>query len=175
MSRRKILFTCVLVLSALLVVYDMLIRYSRITNPAGIFIPVLLMMAAWCFVGGWIGWNIVQVLGERMSRLYWPKETVVPPPLYFLTESYEQQGRIGEALQEYQKILRYHPQELQAYVGQLRCQAALGLPPSRLWKLYDRSFRMLESDVEKQILTREYEKLADAMKAIPADQRSIGP
>lgn len=159
MSRAKILFTCILVLSALVVVHDMLGRFTRITSPAGIFIPVLAIVGAWCLVGGWIGWHLVQILGERMGRLYWPKQTVIPPPLYFLTESYEQQGRIAEALQEYQKIIRYHPGELQAHIGQLRCHAILGLPPLRLWKIYKHSFRQLESDREKQLLTQEFEKL----------------
>jgi hypothetical protein len=89
MNRTKMLFIGVLVLSAVLVVYDMLGRFSRITSPAGIFIPVLAIAGACCLLGGWIGWHVVQMLGERMGRLYWAKQTVIPPPLYYLTESYE--------------------------------------------------------------------------------------
>ena len=159
MSRTKILFACVLVLSALLIAYDGLVRFTRTTSAAAIFLPVLVIVGAWILVGGWIGWRIVQMLGERMGRLYWPKETVVPPPLYFLTESYERQGRNRDALHEYEKILRYHPQELQAHIKRLRCCAIMGMDPLGLWKIYGKSFKQLESDSEKQLLTQEYEKI----------------
>jgi len=35
----------------------------------------------------------------------------------------------------------------------------MGMDPLGLWKIYGKSFKQLESDSEKQLLTQEYEKI----------------
>lgn len=63
---------------------------------------------------------IAAFLAEPFAELYMPKGEVIPPPLYYLVEKYESEGRFDEALAEYQKILRYHPQDYPAHEGRMR-------------------------------------------------------
>jgi hypothetical protein len=84
-----------------------------------------------------VAYPIATFLAEPFARLYMPKGEVVPPPLYYLVEKYELEGRIGEALTEYQKILHYHPQEYPAHEGRMKL-AIHGLRDVELARKYYR-------------------------------------
>lgn len=83
---------------------------------------------------------IAAFLAEPFARLYMPKGEVVPPPLYYLVEKYEVEGRLGEALTEYQKILQYHPQDYPAHEGRMKL-AVHGLRDVDLARQYYRESR----------------------------------
>lgn len=106
---------------------------------AGTTAWMLLGFAAMIAAATVVAYPIAAFLAEPFVRLYMPKGEVVPPPLYYLVEKYELEGRIDEAHAEYLKILQYHPQEYPAHEGRMRL-AVHGLRDVELArKYYDES------------------------------------
>ncbi len=60
------------------------------------------------------------------SGIFFPQETEVAPPDYNLVQVYREQGRYEEAIEQYMKIIKNHPEELLAYIGAIQCAHLLG-------------------------------------------------
>lgn len=55
-------------------------------------------------------------LGDLAGRLFFPEARFSRPPLsYRLAEFYTREGRIGEAVEQYEGIIRHYPGERRAY------------------------------------------------------------
>lgn len=63
---------------------------------------------------------IAEVIGIWVSRFYMPAATGIPPLSYVLAERYELERQWEKSLNEYQKIIHYHPKELPAHLGRMR-------------------------------------------------------
>lgn len=107
---------------------------------AGTTAWMLLGFAAMITAAIVVAFPIASFLAEPFARLYMPKDEVVPPPLYYLVEKYELEGRFDEAHAEYLKILQYHPQEYPAHEGRMKL-AVHGLRDVELARIYYRESR----------------------------------
>lgn len=59
-------------------------------------------------------------LADVMEMIFFPSGGhYTPPALYKLPQWMIKQGRYGDALAEYEKILKHHPQDVAAYEGRL--------------------------------------------------------
>lgn len=60
------------------------------------------------------------------SGLFFPEGNEVAPPDYNLPQVYREQGRYDEAIEQYMKIIKNHPEELLAYIGAIQCAHLAG-------------------------------------------------
>lgn len=118
----------------------------------GVFGATLLTLA--CFITGAIlvARPIAEFVASPMDQLYNPPGEVIPPPLHYLIEKYEKEGRIAEAMNEYAKVLRHHPQEYPAHERRLRLavHALRDLPMAR--RFYQESLHTLTHDQAREDL-----------------------
>jgi len=84
--------------------------------------------------------RVCEFIGETFSGLIHPNDHFTKPPLsYRLARYYAAQQRLGEAVTEYENIIRYYPNERAAYhelVGIARSAGQAGLE-----RKYVRKFR----------------------------------
>lgn len=67
--------------------------------------------------GGFLIWPVGKLLVSAFEMIFWPQDAYKAPPNFKLPEWYCQQGRYGDALEEYEKIVSNYPQELDGWVG----------------------------------------------------------
>lgn len=145
-------------LSMSIAIFDAFRRASYVTHWSGMTVPYLMLIMCYIIPAAWIGWHLTQILGERVSRLYWPRETVIPPPLYYLIELHLKRGDLDKALFEYEKILHYHPEELQAHLGRLELMAAIQSSSQQIEKVYLKSFKALKAEEDRIALNAHYSR-----------------
>ncbi|NJK92149.1 MAG: hypothetical protein HC904_10150 [Blastochloris sp.] len=118
----------------------------------GVFGWALITFAPFLVMAIMVAGPIAEFLSLPFERLYMPSARVIPPPPWFLIEKYELEGRVVEAMEEYAKVLRYHPQEFQAHVGRMKL-AVHGLRDLKLARdYYKKSLTNLEDEVARNEL-----------------------
>jgi hypothetical protein len=87
-----------------------------------------------------------------INSLIFPGGSIVPPPDYTLARLYRKQWRYRESVEEYFKILEYHPEELTAYLeGIATATEAHGVRTrERFYRLGLRKLRSTEARVQLQ-------------------------
>jgi|GEM_PF-2136844 len=86
----------------------------------GVFAWMLFAFAAFIPMAILVARPIAEFLASPVDQLYMPKGEVIPPPPWYLIEKYEKEVRFAEALEEYAKVLHYHPQEYPAHEGRIQ-------------------------------------------------------
>lgn len=70
---------------------------------------------------------LAQWIVTPFVRMLFPEDhNYTPPPLYSLARHYCKQGRFEEAIRQYHKILKHHPQEIEAYLELVQLLLILG-------------------------------------------------
>ena len=89
-----------------------------------------------------VDWAVVP-LNRLIDAVLLPGETGIPPADYTLARFYVQQLRYDEAVEEYFKIIHYHPRELPAYLeGMLTAGQAQQIPLiEKIHRMGRRAFR----------------------------------
>ena len=100
-----------------------------------------------------VGWILTPIHGVIDSILL-PGETGTPPADYTLARFYVQQLRYDEAVEEYLKIIHYHPRELPAYLeGMMTAGQSQQVPLiEKFHRLGRRAFR--SAKIRAQLQTR---------------------
>lgn len=70
-----------------------------------------------------VGWAVMPI-HRALDAVLLPSETLRPPVDYTLARLYHRQMRYAEACEEYFNVLRYHPQEVAAYLGGIEAATA---------------------------------------------------
>ncbi len=107
---------------------------------AGLLVTVLLVSPE---VAGWA----LSPINRLIDAVLLPSETGLPPADYTLARMYRQRMRYDEACDEYLKIIRYHPQELRAYLEGMNTAGAsrqIELA-AKFYRLGQREFRRIET------------------------------
>jgi len=89
------------------------------------------------------------------ENLLYPSDSQRPPPDYTLTRLYCEQERYGEALEQYQQILRYHPQELLAYVEAITLAFEVG-EEATANKIYRKALMRLRAPQAREQVRRTF-------------------
>ncbi len=124
----------------------------------------------------------VSPISHLLDSILLPSETVPPPVDFKLARFYGQSLRYDEACEEYEKILRYHPDNAEACLEGIRAAALAGNEP-RARKFYQRAQRLMRSDDQRHLLEAVYaarhQLLSDAGEAepetLPAGTDATGP
>ncbi len=90
------------------------------SSPAEPGVWLLLAAAMLIVVAIHAAFPISEFIGTWVSRFYMPAATEIPPVSYVLAEQYELEHKWEKSLNEYQKIIHYHPKELPAHLGRMR-------------------------------------------------------
>ncbi|MDD5261565.1 MAG: hypothetical protein PHD76_06910 [Methylacidiphilales bacterium] len=99
---------------------------------------------------------IAEYLGEFAGRLYMPITKVTPQPLWYLVEYLLEKERYEDALEEYNKILHYHPQELRAHLGRLELLIVHYRDFDAAQKAFRNSLKKLKEPKDRDALTASY-------------------
>lgn len=91
------------------------IRPDSITGMSPIFVAIgQLLVAVFCLKD-----ILVEVVSYPVRNffggIFYPQETVIPPPNYNLAVLYREQDRLDEALEVYLGIIKHHPEDVLAY------------------------------------------------------------
>lgn len=104
-----------------------------------------------------VAWPLAEFLSIPFQRIYFPHVEDKPAPAYQLAEWYLQQLRFEEALQEYHKIVRYHPRELVARCIEIELLVAKFGEYSRARRSFRRGMRMAREQNDRAQLTNAYQ------------------
>ncbi len=103
------------------------------------------------------GWPFASFFAIPFERIYFPHSEVRPAPAYSLAEWYLDQHRFEEALAEYEKILRHHPQELAARCIHVELLVARFDDPEGARKSFRRGMRRLRSEEDRVALAEAFQ------------------
>ena len=101
-----------------------------------------------------VGWALVPLHG-LVDRLLMPSESEPPPAAFKLARYYASLLRHEEACDEYAKIIRYHPEETDAYLEGIR-EAFLAGDPAQAKKFYQKGRRVMRTRGERSLLRGVY-------------------
>lgn len=90
---------------------------------------------------------------ESLMKIFLPAHHYSPPPLYSLPEKYLKEKRTEEAIQEYRKILHYHPTELPAYLALIKIYHSLNCPQDAETMLTQARKHISQPDALQQLNT----------------------
>ena len=101
-----------------------------------------------------VAWALVPLDG-LVNRLLLPGESEPPPAAFKLARYYAMQLRHEEACEEYAKIIRYHPEETDAYLEGIR-EAFLAGDQALAKKFYRWAKRYMRTRNERKLLQGVY-------------------
>ena len=101
-----------------------------------------------------VGWALLPLTG-LLDRLLLPSESEPPPAAFKLARYYAGLLRHEEACEEYAKIVRYHPEETDAYLEGIR-EAFLAGNEAAAKKFFRAAQRYLRAPHERQLLESMY-------------------
>jgi len=107
---------------------------------------------------------------RAINSLIFPGGTIVPPADYKLARLYRKQWRYKESVDEYFKILEYHPDELSAYLEGIATAAEARAPKTRE-RFYRLGLRKLRAASDRDQLQQAFAesvsgRVADAAPAL---------
>ena len=132
-------------------------RSDQITALAGcLFGMAFLISAVVMIVPEAVPWAAAPLLA-LLDAIYLPGASDPPPLNYKTARFYRQQCRWEEAVQEYRKIVHYHPRELVAYIEGIETAFEAGEHKAAV-QLYRKGCRRLRSKEDRLRLQRVYEE-----------------
>jgi tetratricopeptide (TPR) repeat protein len=135
------------------------------SSAIGAFPWLLLAAAMLIIVAVLVAFPIAEVIGTWVSRFYMPAASGIPPVSYILAERYELERQWEKSLNEYQKIIDYHPKELPAHLGRMRV-ILRGFEDVKLAESYFRkSQKQFQEQESCDTLSKEWEKLCAEQQA----------
>lgn len=105
-------------------------------------------------------------LSSIFESLFWPTDTYLPPPLFKLAAWYVEQGRYAEALAEYEKILKHHRHNSDAYRGLLYVLHACMGDVQSAEKIYQKA-RKKVPEAQRDALAAYYQELKEGRASPP--------
>ena len=90
-------------------------------------------------------------INALLDSIYLPTTTEPPPVDYTLAHLYRRQRRYAESLEEYRKIIHYHPQEVGAYLEGIQTAFAWEAPEMAA-QIYRRGRRRLRTPADQEVL-----------------------
>ncbi len=133
----------------------------------------LLMLAVICIAPELMHWGSIPIR-MMFDGLFTSSERGVPPPDYNVTRVYCEQERYAEALEQYQQIIHYHPDEFLAYVEGIQLAFQVE-EPEIAERLYKKGLSGLTAPETVEHLKRVYaeaEAAAREAAAQPADEEA---
>lgn len=104
--------------------------------------------------------KIAEWIARPFAALFYPDEEFEKPPLsYVLARKYSQERKVEAAVQEYEKILYYYPEERDAYLELIELAQRVG----------DEELRLKYEE-----MMRERESLNEAAKGAQSDEEQCG-
>ena len=126
---------------------------------------LLLAAAMLIIVAIIVAFPISEFIGTWVSRFYMPAAKGIPPLSYILAERYELERQWEKSLNEYQKIIHYHPKELPAHLGRMRV-ILRGFNDAKVAENYFReSQKQIEEQELRDTLSKEWEELCAERQA----------
>ena len=110
-----------------------------------------------------IPWAVSPLL-HLLDSIYLPSATEPPPVDYTLARFYRKRGRLEESVQEYGKIVHYHPREAAAYVEGIRTALEAGDTEAAA-RLLKRGRRCLRQADDRSAIEQAYERRDEARLA----------
>ncbi len=114
-----------------------------------------------------VGRDIFQVVSKPLSwaleSFYFPRDRSAKPTVnYKLPEYYIEQERFEDAMNEYLKIIRYHPQEAKAYIGAFELAVTELHDDETAKQIYSKARRKLKNNPEELMwLEARWDRLAN--------------
>jgi tetratricopeptide (TPR) repeat protein len=142
----------------------------RVFFGEGVFIAeaaiwLLLAAAMLIIVAITVAFPIAEVIGIWVSRFYMPAASGIPPVSYILAVRYELERQWEKSLNEYEKIIHYHPNELPAHLGRMRVTLR-GFDDAKLAESYYRkSQKQFKEQESCDTLSKEWEKMCAEQSA----------
>ena len=88
---------------------------------------MVLFLTAVLLVAPDTAFKIAEWIAKPFAALFYPSEEFEKPPLsYKLARRYSQERRVDEAVQEYEKILFFYPEERAAYLEVIELAKRVG-------------------------------------------------
>ncbi len=115
-----------------------------------------------------VGWAVLP-LHRLLDSLFLPSESAPPPVDFNLARFYAKHLRYEEACQEYEKIIRYHPEQTTAYLEGIQAAAQAG-DEQLAGKFHRAARRVLRSEVQRGLVENVYA----ARHALPASGDPVG-
>lgn len=112
-------------------------------------------------------------VGQMFGNVIFPEQWNAKPGLsYTLPRHYMNEGRFEEAVAEYEKILRYYPEEKDAHVELLTAAAQCGDT-----KAYNKYAKLLKKrfDCELEVVYADEDEAAQESPALPAEETPPKP
>ena len=101
--------------------------------------------------------SIARLFAEPLGSLFYPDEEFKKvPPLYGIPESHVKKGLYEQAFQEYEAILKTHPQEIKAYIALLEIALIHQKNPAHAQIIYERGIKTLRKKEQRHALLTMY-------------------
>lgn len=111
---------------------------------------VLLLVGAGCLAPALVGW-IARPFTAFIDSVFHPRQRADKPPVNLeLPAYYERQSRFEDALEEYRKIVRFHPEEPAGWQGVIRLLREPFHAPKEAEKIRRKAVRRFRSQPEIQ-------------------------
>ncbi|MEO0452861.1 MAG: hypothetical protein AAFY98_01830 [Verrucomicrobiota bacterium] len=118
---------------------------------------------------GFILWPGGKFMLSIFEGIFWPQDSYKAPANYKLPEWYCQQGRYGEALEEYEKIISNYPREQDAWVGLLNVYLYYMGDSAHGEQVYQRALKALKGTESESVITEHYQVLRSSSSSSPTD------
>ena len=102
------------------------------------------------------------LIGEQGGRIFFPVEKLRgPQPMYGVAESKIANGMYEEAMAEYERIAAQYPTETKPYLEMLAVAIDHLEDPEWANAIYQHGMETMESDEDKEVLTKGYRAILD--------------
>lgn len=150
---RRILAGLVFLASALLMNAGLKMSWLGAAFP--VIGSMLLFLTAMLLMAPDTAFKIAELCAKPFADLFFPSDEFEKPPLsYLLARRYSQERKVDAAVQEYEKILFYYPEERDAYVELIELARRVG--DEELREKYEGLLR------EQEVKSQERQEKADA-------------
>ncbi len=120
-------------------------------NAVQMLLGFLFFLVAAIFVAG----PLAQWLAEPMGSLFWPRRYYAKPqPIYGIPQSRRAQGRLEEALAEYEKIAAAHPDEVRPWLEMIAIAVHDLRDPTRADAICRQGLAYLKKEADRELLRR---------------------
>lgn len=148
LTARRILACIALLASVWLMVVAL--RSSWLAAAFPVIGSMLLFVASVVLTAPDTAVKIAEWIARPFAALFYPDEEFEKPPLsYVLARKYSQERKVDAAVQEYEKILYYYPEERDAYLELIELAQRVGDEELRL--KYEEAMREWESLEETKL------------------------
>lgn len=112
-----------------------------------------------------VAFPISEMIGTWVSRFFMPAATGIPPVSYVLAERYELERQWEKSLNEYQKIIHYHPKELPAHLGRMRVISRGFNDMKAAESCFRKSQQQFQEQEQRDTLHKEWDQLCGERQA----------